>query len=543
MVPFDPNQSGDKIFNWVRKDMGMEFQARIPKADQADLVATVRAMDKFPGAWNQFASAFINKVGLTIGRNQMWNNPLAIFKKGMLEFGDTVEEFQVGVLKAYRYDHDQDYGERALFARERPEIQTSYHTINREDMYKITIDEPTLKRAFLTSTGLSTLITQLMDAPVKSDNWDEYLMMKELLGEYERNGGFFKVHSPEIPLDTDGSLQARQALRQIRTYTGKLRFLSRRYNAAGMPVHAEEADLVLITTPEFQAAIDVEALAVLFNVSYAEISSRIVIVDEFPSHMKDIRAVLTTSDFFQVYDVFYDTRSTQNAAGLYENHFLHHWQIISCSRFVPAIAITVGEGTVIPEIETPVTGMADIEVHDVSGTPITSLERGSMYQVTGSAITTPEGGINDAVRFALEGKQSTHTIITNTAVVHVAIDEAATSFDIVATSTDDPTFNKRLTVNVVGDLVVVWPNPEIIPDDDKDGKLEVTPEVPTREGNNITIPTVTGVQYKKDGVNVNNGSVQVATASPGIVITAVSRDATKYEIAPGAPASWTYIAE
>src|SRR5690606_834535 len=135
------------------------------------------------------------------------------------------------------------------------------HAINRENFYKITVDTVALKRAFTTETGLATFINNLMDAPTTSDNWDEYLAMRQLFAHYEENGGFFKVNIPAIPTDAEAGVEARQALRKIRTYIGKLGFPSYNYSISGMPVWADPGDLELFVTPEFQAAMDVEALA------------------------------------------------------------------------------------------------------------------------------------------------------------------------------------------------------------------------------------------------------------------------------------------
>src|SRR5690606_13770167 len=110
----------------------------------------------------------------------------------------------------------------------------------------------------------------------------------------------------------------------------RLTFLSRNYNAAHMPVAADADELELFMTPEFQAAIDVEALANLFNVAYGEVNSRITVVDKIG--IPDVQAILTTRDFFVVADTYYDTTNQPNPVGLHENFFLHHHQIISASR-------------------------------------------------------------------------------------------------------------------------------------------------------------------------------------------------------------------
>ena len=546
--PFKPDTPNYKVLNAIRHEMLPEYQSRIPKATQADIQASMKAITKYTPIYNEFVNTIINKVGLTIAKNRNWTNPLAIFKRGMLEFGDTIEEIQTGLTEAYVYDPDRDYGEKAIWAAERPEVQTSYHTINRENFYKITVKRVLLLRAFQSETGLATFINSLMDVPTTSDNWDEYLAMRQVLAEYEVNGGFYKVNIPEIPNDGEAGVESRQALRKVRAFSGKLRFLSRKYNAAHMPVHAEEADLILITTPDFQAALDVEALAAAFNVSYAEISSRIVIVDEFPEPLRSdgVQAILTTSDFFVVADTYYDTTLAENPVALHTNYFLHHHQIISASRFVPAIAFTYGEGTEVTEIETPVTGVNDIVVTDATGATVTDLERGQSYEVAAWAITTPTGGVNDASVLSVQSgttgvAKSAHTYVTQTGVLHVSIDEEATQLILGVRTADlsDGPFEKSLTVDVIGDRLILWPDPEVVEDSDNDGLGEVTPETPAREGNVITIPTVTGVQYRKAGVNVNNGTEHTIAATTAF--TAVAR--TNYELATGATASWSFDPE
>jgi hypothetical protein len=539
--PFLPDTPNYKVLNAIRHDSTPDYRARIPEATQADITSTMEALNNYTPGWNEFVSAIINKVGLTIARNRNWTNPLAQFKRGLLGFGESIEEIQTGLVTAYVYDADQDYGEKAIFGQERPEVQADYHVINRENFYKITVKSVLLRRAFTSEGGLASFINQLMDAPTTSDNWDEYLAMRQLFPEYEANGGFFKIHIPETPDGVDVTVQARQALRTIRGAKGKLTFLSRQYNAARMPVHANPDELILITTPEFQAVLDVEGLAGLFNVAYGEVDSRIVVVDDLG--IPGVKAILTTTDFFVVADTYYDTTQMPNPVGLHENFFLHHHQIISASRFVPAIAFTTGPGTEIETVDEPVTGMDAVEVHSADGAVITSVVRGMSYEVTGSAVTTPEGGVNTAVKFELIGAESSHSYVTNTAVLHVAGDETASTLTIRTTSVVDDSFSEDVELTVTGEVVIIWPNPRVETDDDADGKFELTPVEPDREGNTITIPDLKGIQYKVDGSNVPNKSTATAVAAPGTVVTAVVRDPDEYELKTGAPASWTFIAE
>ena len=55
------------------------------------------------------------------------------------------------------------------------------------------------------------------------------------------------------------------------------------------------------------------------------------------------KAMLVDIDFPQIYDDNYKLTSFYNAEGLYTNYFLHHWQTISASCLVNAVAFTTSD--------------------------------------------------------------------------------------------------------------------------------------------------------------------------------------------------------
>ena len=194
---FNPSHNAD-ILNAIRDQASSDYQRRIPAATKARVQDTMQLLWQHRPSRNEFVDALVNRIGLVIARNNSWTNPLAKFKQGMLNFGDTIEEVQVGLVEANVYEHDRDYLEKVLFGQEMPEVQSRFHKINREEFYKITIKDFALQRAFLTADGLSSFIVQLMEAPTTSDNWDEFLLTTSLFAEYEKSAGFHKVNVPEI---------------------------------------------------------------------------------------------------------------------------------------------------------------------------------------------------------------------------------------------------------------------------------------------------------------------------------------------------------
>lgn len=470
--PVKPAKNAD-VLNAIRNVATDEYRKRVPKATQANVESTMQNLLNNVPLRNEFLNALVNRVGKLIGRNYSWTNPLAKFKMGMLEHGDTIEEVMVGLLEAKSYDVNKDYLEADLFGQERPLVQSSFHKINREDWYKVTINRTILQRAFLPGDdySLDSLARQIIASASKSDNWDEFLLMTRLFTEYEKNDGFYKVNVPDAAADGSTSAETNPLLRSIRAWSGNLQFISDKYNAAGMPMAATADELELFITPELDAALDVESLAGAFNIDRAEVYTRKTLIPKEKMPDPRVQAILTTRDFFVVADTYYETAEIPNPIGLYSNFILHHHQVISASRFVPAVMFWTGPGDETEQIETPVTGISAVTVYGEDETgemvPVDTVERGETYLVDASATTTPADGVNTAVRYGLVGAESFDTYITQNGALYVGQMETADSITVLATSLDNPTFSSENPSGVVGARLQLWPNPSVIEDDEE----------------------------------------------------------------------------
>ena len=512
------------ILDAVRGIASTDYQRRIPASSVAGIAATVENLTKPENRrWmNEFIDVLVNRIGMTIARSNSWSNPLAPFKRGMLSYGNTIEEIQVGLLEAHGYDPDRDYMEQTLFGRERPEVQTNFHTVNRQDFYKVTINEDMLKRAFLDPNGLSGFVNQLMEAPTTSDQWDEFLLTASLFREYEHNGGFFHVKVPDVADLNSTADDAKLALRKMRAMAGNLQFLSTEYNAAKMPVYAKPDDLLLFVSPEFNAGIDVEALAAAFHIERAQMYGKIVQLPQSAFGIEGCQAILTTDDFFVIADTLFESTSQWNPANLHNNYFLHHHQVISCSRFVPAVMFTTNASEEAITTHAPVTGISAITIEPIDGEAVTDVPRGGMIALVASAETGPEGG-TEAVVWTVGGNTSARTFITQAGVLHVAPDETASALTVTATTAavdyDNPrkdALTATLSVSVVGDVLGGWPEQSAglsgitIGGEPVAG---VSPDVTTYDA---TIPTGTTIRASDIDVStIGSADVKVTTAKNG----------------------------
>ena len=333
-----------------------DFQQRIPEPTQSNIDQVVgHLFDPMNQIYfNQFMDALIMRIGTTYVHQQSFRNPLREFKKPQLTYGNTIQEMIPKWIRAHSYIDDAE----DVFKMARPDARVWYHSQNRRDRYDITINDVELRTAFTDSNGLNKLVAAIMNVPINSDEYDEYRIMMQLIAVYQQKWGFYKHALSAAPTDED---TGKEFLQELRTYAGLLRFPSTTYNNGAIPdipIFVNPSELILLVTPQTQAALDVQTLAVLFHMEKAEIQYRTVLVDQFPIPDNDCVALLTTTDFFMCMDTQYRNTSIYNPKTLVTNYFLHHWGVYSVSPFVPAILFTVGgESTTINEVTQTVTGM------------------------------------------------------------------------------------------------------------------------------------------------------------------------------------------
>lgn len=348
------------ILNVIRENASLEYQSLVPEVQTAaDIPKVGEVLFGAPALKNQFLNALLNRVALVMAKSAIFNNPFAPLKKGYLEFGETVEEIFVGLIKPLEYSAEKAAGRE--FKRYMPDVRTAFHIMNWRVLYPVTIQDTDLKRAFLSIDGVRDLISQIVEALYTSAKYDEYLLFKYLLVKNISAGKF-------APIAFDGS-DIKNAAKAFRGTSNKLTFISDKYNAAGVQNSTEKAKQYIFMDAEFNAQYDVDVLAAAFNMDKATFTGNLILVDDWTSFdnnrfeyirensdgieevtaaelalMADVKAVLVSGDWFQVYDN--ETQFTEKyvANGLYWNYFYHNWKTISSSPFENAVVFVDTEG-------------------------------------------------------------------------------------------------------------------------------------------------------------------------------------------------------
>ena len=118
------------VLNAIRNSATVNYQNYVPiaTADPDNIREIGAIIMDMPQLQNEFLSALVNRIGRVILTSKMYSNPWEMFKKGMLEYGETIEEIFVNIAKPFQYD--PQVAESDVYKREIPDVRSAFHVMN-----------------------------------------------------------------------------------------------------------------------------------------------------------------------------------------------------------------------------------------------------------------------------------------------------------------------------------------------------------------------------------------------------------------------------
>ena len=334
-----------QFLNAIRAVASAEYKGRIPTATQTNIQNIMTTIMDYSATKEEFTNTILNKIVRTKVLNKAYENSLKFFKKEPLPFGKTIEGVFVDLIKAKNFNENFGTGNNeatSLLAKEKAPVKVEYYSENFKHKYKLSISDEQLKSAFMSADGLSQMTQGLIRSATSSSEYDEYMMIKTLIGasvskEVEIQG-LFKL---------DENAQAKKITKTVQALVNKFRFMSTEYNKQGVHTHCLPSDCVIITTPDQLANLNVELLATAFNVPYAEMPSRIVVIDSFlkadGTDDTDTVCIVADMDLVQFRNTLDTWETFRNPDGLMTNMFHHVWGSACGCGFVNAVKIKNAE--------------------------------------------------------------------------------------------------------------------------------------------------------------------------------------------------------
>lgn len=422
-----------ELMNAITNSGSSQFQQYVPLANARNIADVGAGVLVTSALQNEFITALVERIGLVVLRSITLKNQLAKFKKGQMPQGRTIEEIFVDLTSEHIYDAED--AENTVFKREIPDVKTLFHERNRQSFYKQTIQDDSLKSAFISWSNFEGFVAGIINSLYNSAEVDEFKYMKLLIENYFSKNLFTMISVQE---PTASTTAASEFIKKLRATALKMTLSngSREYNSLAVHTRSEMDSLHLIVDADLVAAIDVDVLARAFNMDKTNFMGHVTIIDGFAS--QGLEAVLIDESFFMVYDTLQKMETLRNPQGLYWNYFYHQWQVLSTSRFANAVAFVSGE----------VAPITQVIVDPVAG----SLKAGKTMKF--NAFVRATDGLTHDVVWTVDGDHGTvvqaGTTISATGELTLASNQTG-QLKVVATATymDDVT-----PVDVEGTAVV-----------------------------------------------------------------------------------------
>lgn len=436
-----------------------EAEGRALYAAPGDIADLRNFIFNYDPSYNPFVNTLLNRLFTTTVETLNFDNPWARVKQGYVEYGDTMEEAYIDLPGVHRYS--PKVAETSVFKREKPTVHAAFHTLNCQLYHKTTVQQNDLKQAFLSYNAFGDFVSRQMRSLVTAGEYDEWNLMKYLVGNAVLKGWIKPVTGVTLPSDEN---TAKAFLATLQGYCDNFALPSRAYNLAGVMNTAPVDEQVFIQTNTQHAVVNVQALAALFNEEYAQYRTNRLALDSFSNidwdrmqvimtnpetgevdpgfaqwgtaqegYLDSLSGILMNERWFKVWDNLEDSGSIYNPEGLYWNYTHHMWRTVSFSPFEQAVAFMASAATPTTVTVTPATA---------------TLAPGGRAAFTASV--TGGTGINDqAVDWSLEGATDPNTSIVDGILVLGAVEEGNTSsITVTATSRETPTVSGDATVTV-----------------------------------------------------------------------------------------------
>lgn len=304
---------------------------------ESSLTEIIPPLVRDPFVLNSFLGNIYNKIILTKIIGGRFENPLGRLKKGTVgNYGDTIEQLIMNPAIATSYG-DTTHN---ILASNPPDVKVQYIKTNRQDEYDVTLTRPQIMQAFTSEMGFSSFMDNAVNTLVNGDGIDEFELMKKIVSDmYSQN---YIIKEVSDSTDTGFTKQLINYSKIFKFPNTKYSMYSKLYPDDAIKTWVRPEEIVIVIRADKKTDIDVDTLAVAYNLSKIELSNNIVEVDYFTDSQGNelpIDAIVCSEEFFQVYDLLYEFANFERADNLSVKTYLHHWQMINCSLFAKAVCL------------------------------------------------------------------------------------------------------------------------------------------------------------------------------------------------------------
>ena len=323
----------------VRDNASPEYQAAVMSAGSVGAEVVANQITSNPAFTNEFLNAVVNKICWQEIKTRRWNNKLKFLKGNKLPFGAVVEEIYNNPVIA----EDYTYSSEDLLKVKKPDVKAMYYGVNYEKKFPVTISMTMVKRALSSQSEYDRFLNAIINSMYNGDEKEEFKTQKGLVDLAITNGQItvkqLDFKRSEMTKDNTETL-----VKNIKTDSQMMTFLGSDYNKYDSVKQTDERSLetytpienqVILVPVEIDTNMDVDVLAMAFNMSKKEFLARKVTVDNFTD--KTVLGVLMDEAWFMCNDTLYMIANDYNCDNLSWKYVLHHHGIYKYSMLSNAV--------------------------------------------------------------------------------------------------------------------------------------------------------------------------------------------------------------
>lgn len=275
------------------------------------------------GIWDTAEMAMIGKIAYSIIREVTAKNPLSVFDKRPVDAGDTLEQVIVKLVESSPYSRD---GLQALTPEKRDALAVRYFNKWSEKKFKQSVYYEDLRFVANNLTNRDEIATKLVSVLSESDIYEKYTDLKNMFkfgSTPDSTGNTIFKNLGTVAVKTDGGIDYLKFLSKVKNTIKGMKFVNVDFNTSGIKRATNEDDIYIVAPYKLITDTDVESLSGVFNLSKAEITSRIIEIDEDVDENGDYTVYIVDQNAIQAVTQCYLMLDQKNADGKFWNYFLH----------------------------------------------------------------------------------------------------------------------------------------------------------------------------------------------------------------------------
>lgn len=235
-----------------------------------------------PDLFNDYMDNLLQQIGVIFQKAFLWENPLQIFKRGLITAGG-IENVVYDTVKPNLFNpkfRDRKGQIRSPFEPNWNSPKVSQFIELLDMTSKTSIQDTVDQQYFQTLQQLHNYVWAQITALINGQNALEYAQSKLTLSEAVAQN---KMMTYNIHDTHDEKENTRKIVKILNVLSRKMQYISRMHNRMGVNVATPSKDVVVILPIETSVNMDLDYFSTIFNPETSRLNVKTVEIDEFPS--------------------------------------------------------------------------------------------------------------------------------------------------------------------------------------------------------------------------------------------------------------------